>query len=83
MKHEKHPCKECQESLPSVTELLKHFAKEHCEEEGDVLVKGGEVQDSDEVKLIKRIENIKKTVDSEEKYKSFVFSESKFFNKVL
>ena len=82
LKHEKHPCKECQESHPSVTELLKHIAKKHCEEEGDVLVKGGEVQDLDEDKLIKRSENIK-TMDSEEKYKSFVFSESKFFDEFL
>ena len=82
LKHEKHSCKHCKESLPSVTELLKHITKEHCEEDGDVLVKGGNIQVSDEVKLIKRSENIK-TVDSKEKYKILSSVSQSFFHELL
>ena len=46
-KHEQHPCKECWENLPTFTELLKHIAKNHCEEEGDVLSKDDKIPERD------------------------------------
>ena len=47
IKHEQHPCKEFRENLPTFTELLKHIAKNHCEEEGDVLSKDDEIPERD------------------------------------
>ena len=66
---------------------MQHIAKQHSgmEEHNrkeDHKVNCSEIQDLDEGKLIKGIESMK-TVDIEEKDKSFVFSGSKFFDEFL
>ena len=79
-------------------ELLKHVAKHHINEKGEVkdikdqgeeVVQNEEDQEKDEIKDsnegksgIKSTENEEK-IDNEEKDKSFVFSESQFFNEFL
>ena len=90
-------CKECKEKFPSPMELLKHVAKHHINESNeakDLKDQGEEaihieenqdkvdIKDSDEVKIIKRTKNIE-TMDNQERNKSFVFSESQFFDKFL
>ena len=90
-KHEDHNCKECQEKFQSLMELLNHVAKHHVNEKDEVnLIKdrGGEAvkkeinqekaneEDSDEVQRTKIMKN-------KGKDKSFVFSESQFFNEFL
>ena len=78
-------------------ELLKHVSKHHFNEKDEVkeikdqgqeLVQKKDnqkiinLEDSDEVKSIKRNKNKEKN-EKEEKDKSFVFSESQFFNEFL
>ena len=96
-KHEDHVCKDCKEKFQSSMELLKHVAKHHvskrdevkdmkdqCEEvvqnEGNQEM--AEIEDSEEVERMKINKNSEK-MDHEEKDKSFVFSESQFFNEFL
>ena len=96
-KHEDHVCKDCKEKFQSSMELLKHVAKHHvskrdevkdmkdqCEEvvqtEGNQEM--AEIEDSEEVERMKINENSYK-MDQQEKDKSFVFSESQFFNEFL
>ena len=96
-KHKDLICRECKEKFPSPMELLKHVAKHHINESNkakDLKDKGEEaihieenqdkvdMKDSDEVKIIKRTKKIE-TTDKEERNKSFVFSESQFFDKFL
>ena len=66
IKHEEHPCKECQEKLSSFTELLKHIAKYHCKEQSNI-----ECEDGVTLGKIDAIEE-----EKDEKVSSFVFSES-------
>ena len=97
-KHTDHSCKECEKKFQSLMELLKHVAKHHVNENGEVkdikdkgeeVVQNEEDQEKDEIKDsnegksgIKSTENEEK-IDNEEKDKSFVFSESQFFNEFL
>ena len=53
--HENHKCKEYREKLNTSTELLKHIAKHHSKEGGDITEK----------------ENVKETIEQNEKDKDF------------
>ena len=80
-------CKVCFMKLGSTRELLQHIAKEYSgikqqNIKEDNKNKRSDIQDLDEVKLIKINENMKR-VDIKEKDTSFVFSESKFFDEFL
>ena len=55
---------------------------QHMDEEHNIIDNNEMIHNSDEVTLIKNKENIK-TVNNEEKNISFVFSESRFFDKFL
>ena len=66
IKHEEHPCKECQEKLPSFTELLNHIAKYDYKEQGD-----GESEDDAILGKRYLIEE-----QQGDKVSSFVFDES-------
>ena len=97
-KHSDHSCKECEETFKSTMELLKHVAKHHVNEKGDVkeMKDQGEevvqnekdqenvdIRDPNEVEGgIKNTDN-KDKMENEEKYKSYVFSESQFFKEFL
>ena len=63
-----------------VTKHEDHVKKNNRKE--DLNVSNIEIQDSDEVKVIKRAKNMEASDDGE-KDKSFVFSESKFFDEFL
>ena len=78
-------------------ELLKHVAKhpidetneaKYSKDQGEEIIHIVEnqdkvdIKDSDEVKIIKRTKNID-IMDNEERNKSFVFSESQFFDEFL
>ena len=63
-----------------VTKHEEHVKKNNRKE--DLNVSNIEIQDSDEVKVIKRAKNME-AIDNGEKDKSFFFSESKFFDKFL
>ena len=47
--HEEHPCTKCWEKLSYFTELLKHIAKYHCMEPGDVESKDKSKEKDDKV----------------------------------
>ena len=63
-----------------VTKHEEHVKKNNRKE--DLNVSNIEIQDSDEVKVIKRAKNLE-AIDDSEKDKRFVFSESKFFDEFL
>ena len=63
-----------------VTKHEEHVKKNNRKE--DLNVSNIEIQDSDEGKVIKRAKNME-AIDNGEKDKSFVFSESKFFDEFL
>ena len=71
-KHEVQQCKVCSKKLVSTTELLQHIAQEHSINKDTT-----ELQDPTEVMMTKKKE------DDKEKDKSFVFSESMFFDEFL
>ena len=35
-KHDQHQCKECEEKLPNFMQLMKHFAKHHTKNQGEI-----------------------------------------------
>ena len=75
--HEDHQWKECQDILPTFMELLKHVAKNHCNDEGDIHKKAHD-EDAftkpEEPKLNKQ-KNIVKA-GGKEKVADFMFGES-------
>ena len=71
-KHEVQQCKVCSKKLVSTIELLQHIAQEHSINKDTT-----ELQDPKEVMMTKKKE------DDKEKDKSFVFSESMFFDEFL
>ena len=81
-------CTHCSYKCKKETFLSKHMVTKHDEpakkhnRKEDLNVSNIEIQDSDEVKSIKRTENME-TMDNGERNNSFVFSESNFFDKFL
>ena len=65
-KHEEHPCKQCQEKLPSFTGGLNHIAKYHYQEQGD-----GESENDEILGTRDLIEE-----QQGDKVSSFIFDES-------
>ena len=81
-------CTHCGYECKKETFLNKHMVAKHNEltkkknMKEDLGVSNIEIQESDEVKLIKRTENVE-TTDNGEINKSYVFSESNFFDEFL
>ena len=61
--------------------MFQHISKEHNISEDDD-VNGTDIQDYDEVSIVKRSKS-EEAMDNEEKDKSFVLSESMFFDKYI
>ena len=80
-KHTSHECKECKQKLPSVTKLLKHVADNHYEVQGNVQNRTSKDDTTENIEA----NSINKEGDCgmKDKEKSFVFSESRFFDKFL
>ena len=80
-KHKSHECKECNEKLPSVTKLLKHVADNHYEVQGNVQNRTSKEDTTENIEA----NSINKEGDHgiKDKEKSFVFSESRFFDEFL
>ena len=76
-RHEPHKCIVCSKTFASPIELLQHIAKKHKSSKA----KNIDISKTQELKEdnITKITKSKKAMDGEEKNKSFVFSESKFF----